>query len=280
MAYTPTVRQVFGKPGGLRQQLCATKLGTLKRDGVAVLVAVVCVPLSACGDWLHALLCAVALFLSNRLSAPPLNVLDVTLWSRYAVATKKTSNTAGMQSQSRFRVRPASLGDAASLTSLYHQDYLHVHRRMHGEQAKDASIEEWEEALGPIDFSEVLSKPTDEVKVLTCVDDDYGQSPIGYIVYEFRTKGARGKRRQHYCELVNIVVQSKYQGHGAGRLLFEALCKDVPATAPEHADDLRLFVAERNVGPKAWYTRLGFKHAGWQTERLGGVDVRFLRMML
>jgi len=244
-------------------------VGVPSLDSPTLWLAIVCMPLSFYGDWISVVVCGVALLVLERWSCAPLLTSQV----RQDAATSKA--------QPRFTVCAAEAADAAALTSLYEQDYLHAHRQMHEKSSAGASIKEWQAALGPIDFSELLMNSSDEVRLLKleCIDDGCDPSLVGYILYELREKGPRGKGRQRFCELVNIVVCSKHRGCGAGRLLFEALCSDVASNAPRHIGDLRLFVAERNADPRAWYTRLGFADAGWQTECVGGSEVRFLRMM-
>jgi len=237
----------------------------LNLDSSALLVAIVSVPLSIYGDWLPAVLCAVALFAVDRFQ------------KRIAKPDKAGVKKMNLKLQPEFTVCPAAPADAESLQYLYTQDYLQIHKQMH--QKVDANMKEWEVALGPVDFAEVLRGNDKDVKLLKCIDNSSSSSPVGYILYQLREKGPRGKRKQRYCELVNIVVHSDHRGCGAGRCLFEAFCEDVVSTAPGFAGDLRLYVAEHNSGPRAWYKRMGFKDAGWQTECLGGSQVRFQRMM-
>jgi len=246
-------------------------VGVPRLDGPALLAAIVCMPLSLYADWIPAVLCGAALLVQHW------------SWTSQVCQDAKTSKDKAKDAslRSRFTVCAAVPADAAALASLYEEDYLQAHRHMHEKPAAGASIEEWQAALGPIDFPDVLMSNSDEVRLLKLqyIDDSGEPSVVGYILYELREKGPHGKRRQRFCELVNIVVHSKHRGCGAGRLLFEALCDDVASKAPSHMGDLRLFVAERNTAPRAWYKRLGFTDAGWETECVGGADVRFLRMM-
>jgi len=182
-----------------------------------------------------------------------------------------------------FVVGAATMSDVHELTGLFMKDYMECHRRMHANVRGTAA--EWLTALGEIDFEAVLQEVSggsgSSVRLLKC--SKLGQDGVGtgaaagYVLYELRTKGPPGRRR-HYCELVNIVVSGDHQGCGAGRRLMEALHQDLAATATRQADDLRLYVAEKNAGPLAWYRRLGFQHVGWQSEVVGNVEVRFLRM--
>eukprot|EP00931_Biecheleriopsis_adriatica_P068250 TRINITY_DN42231_c0_g1_i1.p1 TRINITY_DN42231_c0_g1~~TRINITY_DN42231_c0_g1_i1.p1 ORF type:complete len:266 (+),score=59.07 TRINITY_DN42231_c0_g1_i1:93-800(+) len=204
-----------------------------------------------------------------------------------------------LKSRSRpsFEVRQAIANDAKALSSLYQQDYVDCHRGLHSDiPAGDAAVAEWEAALGAVDFDDVLAAPPqplrqkiqpkagrkqipeNSVRLLKCTArNSKSGTPVGYVLYEIREKGPR-TARQRYCELVNIVVQESSRGCGAGRALFDALREDLVQTAPEHAGDLRLFVAERNLGPLEWYRRIGFRESGWQTETIGGSTVRFVRM--
>jgi len=138
--------------------------------------------------------------------------------------------------------------------------------------------------LGAIDFEAVISDLSSSrkrgggaVRLLKCVETAHRGSLVGYVLYELREKGTP-RRRQRYCELVNIVVAAGHRSCGAGRLLFEALFEDLVCTAPVRAADLRLYVARSNTGPLEWYRRLGFRDVGRQTECIGGAQVDFLRM--
>eukprot|EP00440_Ansanella_granifera_P052636 gb/GFBE01057070.1/.p1 GENE.gb/GFBE01057070.1/~~gb/GFBE01057070.1/.p1 ORF type:complete len:236 (+),score=62.03 gb/GFBE01057070.1/:1-708(+) len=201
-----------------------------------------------------------------------------------------------------FVAREATLRDAQALASLFRQDYVICHRGLHsGIPAGSAEISEWEAALGAVDFEEVLASPSQpsqpaqgkkkkgkqaavaekSIRLLKITEKQAGAagSPVGYVLYELREKGPR-TARQKYCELVNIVVQESSRGCGAGRILFDALRDDLAQTAPDHAADLRLYVAEHNLEPLNWYRRIGFQDAGWQNETIGGDMVRFIRMSL
>jgi len=219
-------------------------------------------------------------------------------------ATSDAAAAAPRLPRAIFVVQEASLSDAQALSKLFQQDYLEWHRGLHEEvPAGAAGQAEWEAALGAVDFEEVLSPPASEpagkagkkkkagkgrpaatgaertVRLLKCTErKTSGRSLlVGYVLYELREKGPR-TARQKYCELVNIVVQSSSRGHGAGRVLFEGLRADLAASAPEFALDLRLYVAERNLAPTAWYRRMGFQDSGWQQEEIGGDKVCFKRM--
>lgn len=187
-----------------------------------------------------------------------------------------------------FVVCQATPRDAAALTDLYERGYVTCHRNMHRGSAACASLDDWRNALGRMDFEEVLcevfaNKGTGDVRILKCAEEDAAGTPgrgrlVGYVLYELREKGPK-TRRQRFCELVNIVVSAEHRGCGAGKKLFEALCADLASSAAVQATDIRLFVAERNAGPLAWYRRLGFENAGWQSEQLGSAEVKFLRMV-
>jgi len=187
-----------------------------------------------------------------------------------------------------FVVCKATARDVQALRKLYERDYVTCHRNCHPGAAGAASEADWRSALGDADFEAVIDEVASNngagsVRLLKCVEVE-GSGPqshgklVGYVLYELREKGSP-RRRQRYCELVNIVVSEDHRGCGAGRRLFEALRSDLAGTASAaQAGDLRLYVAERNLGPLAWYRRMGFQDAGWQTERLNGAEVRFLRM--
>jgi len=266
-------------------------LAFMNLDIPALLAGIVCVPLSLYGEWLLAVLCAAVLFAADRYNLQGSCQSELTWKAKVNEAKLSVAKGASygeqatvgpLQKKQSFTVCAAVPADAAALTAMYSKDYVQVHRQMHEKPAADASTQEWEEALGKTDFLSVLqqtkSSPTGEVRLLKCVAEG-SDDPIGYVLYELREKGPKGKNRQRFCELVNIVVKSDYRGCGAGGLMFKALRADLALTAPSHATDLRLFVAERNASPTAWYTRLGFTEAGWQSECLGGSEVRFLRMM-
>jgi len=187
-------------------------------------------------------------------------------------------------------IRPALRQDVLDLGRLHEEDYVEVHRDMHRRMFQgalprhSASMDDWKEALGPIDFEDVLTDlvrlgDKSEVRVLICVDEACEESVVvGYILFELRQKG-RGKARQRYCEVVNVVVAKGHRGRGAGRLLFEAMLSDLSRTAPAFSADVRLFVAQENEVPMNWYTRLGFKTGGMQSEKIAGVGVPFVRMI-
>lgn len=197
--------------------------------------------------------------------------------------------------------REATIHDAKALSSLFQQDYVQSHRELHsGSISGSADGAEWEAALGAVDFEDVLaasSQPQRQrkerkagrnqsgaadksVRLLKCIErSSTNGCPVGYVLYELREKGPR-TCRQKYCELVNIVVQESSRGNGAGRVLLDALQEDLAQSAPDHAADLRLYVAEQNCVPLNWYRRIGFRDAGWQTESIGGDTVRFIRMAL
>lgn len=189
----------------------------------------------------------------------------------------------GTNDAGTFVVGAATMSDVHELTGLFMNDYVERHRRMHAKVRGTAA--EWQTALGEIDFEAVLQEVSggsgSSIRLLKCSKlgkDGVGTGTVvGYVLYELRTKGPPG-RRQHYCELVNIVVSHDHQGCGAGRRLMEALHQDLGTTAKRQADDLRLYVAENNAGPLTWYQRLGFQHVGWQSEKVGDTEVRFLRM--
>jgi ribosomal protein S18 acetylase RimI-like enzyme len=181
----------------------------------------------------------------------------------------------------KLNIRTAKTSDAAAILSLHDRDYVGAHRDIYAEAVSlAASDKEWGDALGNMDFAEVLSgikKGDQDVRLLVC-EDTSTAALVGYILCELRSKGSK-KKKQLYCEVVNVVVSESHRGCGAGRLLFEALCTDVSNAAPNHAKDLRLYVAEQNLGPTAWYRRLGFCDSGWQSETVGTDEVKFLRMI-
>lgn len=191
------------------------------------------------------------------------------------------------KSQCSYAVCAPLLGDVLSLQQLYNEDYVQAHIKMHPSASKGVSVGDWEEALGHVDFEAVIraqSKAPEDVRLLKCVQIDGSvpleqRPPLGYILYELRTKGSPGKKPQRYCEVVNVVVGHKQQGNGLGRLLFEEMVADIEKSTKSHCGDLRLFVAKENARPLEWYRRLDFKDAGWQKECLGGKsDVLFVRM--
>jgi len=179
-------------------------------------------------------------------------------------------------------VRVARAADVSAVLQLHDNEYVSAHQRMYAEAAElDASDDQWGAALGNVDFAEVLKgmKAGDEdVRLLVCVDRNKGSKVVGYALCELRSKGPK-KKKQLYCELVNIVVAKSHHGCGAGRYLFDAFVADVKQAAPGYAQDFRLFVAEKNQKPLTWYRRLGFRDSGWQVESVGGAEVRFLRMI-
>lgn len=199
---------------------------------------------------------------------------------RLAVAAAASAPPLACEPNATFEVCTPSASDADVLADLY-GNYVGCHCSLHLDSAStSASVSQWEEALGFVDFPAVLEEvaangSSGDVRLLKCV---HGGHCIGYVLYELRKKGPKSNR-QHYCELVNIVVRPDRRSCGAGRRLFEALEQDLRRTAAKEAADLRLYVAERNTGPMAWYRRIGFVDAGWQVERVGGAPVRFLRMV-
>lgn len=268
----------------------------------ALLAALAAVSVAVLGSWVPALLCLLPLAAidawpaiirySARLGSAlrkgqrrPVASLDLGDGCSTASASSAASPSAQAcrpRAASDFEVCRPSLRDAAALSELYRQDYVECHRRQQGGKAGVASVATWEEALGAVDFEAVIGdvasrKTAGSVRLLKCVEKDRPGSLLGYVLYELREKGS-ARKKQRYCELVNIVVRHEHQGCGAGRALFDALRSDLVQTAPVQADDLRLYVAKSNSGPLAWYRRLGFVDAGWQSERINGVQVDFLRM--
>lgn len=190
---------------------------------------------------------------------------------------------------------------------MFRRDYLHRHQMLFsGGASEQAGDEAWETSLGKVDFESLLlgksrqprppqklvrgakqkgaggrsgnsNDDRNQVNVLACVERGESGALVGYVLYELREKGP-ASRRQQYCELVNIVVREQSRGLGAGRLLFEALEADLAQHAAGHASDLRLYVAERNEAPLAWYKRLGFKEAGHQWETIGEEPIHFYRL--
>jgi len=201
----------------------------------------------------------------------------------HCLTIKSRSN--GKTGKGCYTVCSPSLTDAAGLQQLYDDAYVKAHIQMHP-SVWGASRSDWEEALGPVDFEALMReqlKGKADVRLLKCVETGDsvpidGQPPLGYILYEFRTKGSPGKKPQRYCEVVNVVVGKKHQGCGLGRLLFQEMEADIEQTFKSHKGDLRLFVAKANSRPLQWYRRLGFQDAGWQKESLGKAEVSFLRM--
>lgn len=251
---------------------------------VAIFASLAAILVGMAGTWWPAALCGAVLL----------------LWDFYksriaAVATKKRRRN--------FMVCQATMDDVRVLSEIYAEDYVACHRTVHRRSpAGAAAAEEWEAALGPVDFKSVLedviaNKGGGEVRLLKCVEvfshatstsPDGGGAcnatsnrPVGYVLYELRQKFQKGpkKRPQRFCELVNIVVRQELRGAGAGRCLFEAFCKNLQETASQQAEDIRLFVAESNVEPIQWYRRLGFRDAGFQSEQVGGQEVKFVRMI-
>jgi ribosomal protein S18 acetylase RimI-like enzyme len=212
-----------------------------------------------------------------------------------------------------FAIMEPSLKDALQLAKLYKVDYVGIHSCVHSDLdgVNQATFEEWEKALGPVDFNAVIAdvaaaagvqakkvksgknaktgggrggkgRQEPVVGIFKCTEKQAPsgkQSPVvGYILFELREKGSSTKRQQ-YCEIVNIVVSSHHRGLGAGRLLYEHLLRHLQECHPTHAKDMRLYVAERNDAPRAWYSRLGFRESGWQSEQVQGTEVKFVRMI-
>jgi len=214
------------------------------------------------------------------------SILGRCLPAGFVGAVKTYGTSKSSKSKCSYTVCTPSPTDVKMLKQLYNDDYVQAHRQMHP-SAHAASIADWEAALGPVDFDAVIRDQDaagGDVRLLKCVKDDSSappdeQPPMGYILYELRTKGTPGKRPQRYCEVVNVIVGKNQQGSGLGRLLYEEMLVDLEKTAKAHAGDVRLFVAKANARPLQWYRRLGFKDAGWQKECLGEIEVQFLRMM-
>lgn len=235
-----------------------------------------------------------ALALLENVKSPNAEGSDGSASTRASSASStRSSNISGAEAVAHSRelavvksadlaVRVARAADVSAVLQLHDKDYVSAHQHMYAEAAElDASDDQWGEALGNVDFAEVVKgmKAGDEdVRLLVCVDRNKGSKVVGYALCELRSKGPK-KKKQLYCELVNIVVAKSHHGCGAGRYLFDAFVADVKQAAPGHADDLRLFVAEKNQRPLAWYRRLGFRDSGWQVENVGGAEVRFLRMI-
>lgn len=204
------------------------------------------------------------------------------------IGASKTCNISeSLKSRGSYTVCAPSLQDVTGLQLLYNQEYVQAHIQMHPSVTKTTSIADWEEALGHVDFEAIIRaqlKSPGDVRLLKCIQiagsvPPEEQPPLGYILYELRTKGSPGKKPQRYCEVVNVVVGKKQQGNGLGRLLFEEMVADIEKSARPHSGDLRLFVAKANVRPLDWYRRLSFQDAGWQKECVGGkTEVSFLRM--
>lgn len=200
-------------------------------------------------------------------------------------ASTVNSRSNGKTGKGCYTVCSPSLTDATGLQQLYNDAYIKAHIQMHP-SVRGASTSDWEEALGPVDFEALMrdqSKGKADVRLLKCVEAGDSvpmeeRPPLGYILYEIRTKGSPGKRPQRYCEVVNVVVGKTHQGCGLGRLLFQEMEADIDQTFKSHKGDLRLFVAKANSRPLQWYRRLGFQDAGWQKESLGKAEVPFLRM--
>jgi ribosomal protein S18 acetylase RimI-like enzyme len=202
---------------------------------------------------------------------------------RIPVGTFKSTDTVlSSTGRGSYKVCPPSPSDAAGLQQLYNDDYVKAHIQMHP-FVWGASTSDWEEALGPVDFEALIRDRSKDVRLLKCVEAEDSvpmeeRPPLGYILYEFRTKGSPGKKPQRYCEVVNVVVGKAHQGSGLGRLLFQEMEADIEQSFKSHKGDLRLFVAKANARPMQWYRRLGFQDVGWQKESLGRAEVPFLRM--
>eukprot|EP00931_Biecheleriopsis_adriatica_P115165 TRINITY_DN90992_c0_g1_i1.p1 TRINITY_DN90992_c0_g1~~TRINITY_DN90992_c0_g1_i1.p1 ORF type:complete len:234 (-),score=66.90 TRINITY_DN90992_c0_g1_i1:154-855(-) len=227
--------------------------------------------------------------------ALPLELMELAKRSEDGDASTRASSASSARTQEEARgsldhkaeasdlvVRTARPSDAFGIQQLHDRDYIGAHRCIYAEDAlRQASDTQWEDALGNVDFADVLrgmKAGEKDVRLLVCMDRKKDVL-VGYLLGELRSKGSK-KKKQSYCELVNIVVREAYRnGCGAGRRLFEAFCADVKDAAPEHAGDLRLYVAEQNIAPLGWYRRLGFRDSGWQSESVAGTEVRFLRMI-
>mmetsp|Transcript_56375 Transcript_56375/g.126791 ORF Transcript_56375/g.126791 Transcript_56375/m.126791 type:complete len:211 (-) Transcript_56375:301-933(-) len=145
-----------------------------------------------------------------------------------------------------FRVEVADAADASEVQSLY-AEYVGVHQECYSGHpvTETASFEDWAKALSAISFDEVLTTiqasvaesplsatdqptavaankaapkkrlPAEPVPgVLKCTQrgaQDRAQSVVGYLLYELREKGEK-KKKQRFCEIVNLVVSSHHRG--------------------------------------------------------------------
>jgi len=278
----------------------------------AILVAVAAAPIALWGSWVPAVITGLILLIIDASSPLQQHVKLIiqNVLRRQLVTVQEQSSTQTYQDapllqcvihssqETSFVVREAEIHDVNRLQELYMQNYVMSHSRQYSGLISSARTEDWESALGQIDFQGVLEEQLrtrkatkrqgqGSVRLLVCTQQFTGADGaqashhklVGYVLYELRSKG-HSRSKQRSCELVNIVVLSSCPGNSSGRRLFGALCDDLQKTAPAEAQDLRLYVAERNLTPLEWYHRLGFKESGGQSEIVSGTSVRFLRMIL
>eukprot|EP00403_Amphidinium_massartii_P030762 CAMPEP_0178396642 /NCGR_PEP_ID=MMETSP0689_2-20121128/13833_1 /TAXON_ID=160604 /ORGANISM="Amphidinium massartii, Strain CS-259" /LENGTH=253 /DNA_ID=CAMNT_0020017321 /DNA_START=26 /DNA_END=784 /DNA_ORIENTATION=+ len=205
-----------------------------------------------------------------------------------AAPTAESNAALAVAASDDFRIEAAAVTDASDVQSLY-SEYVQAHVNCYAAHPNmgDVSFEEWAKALSAISFDQVLSdiqgsaaavqqsqsapqSPTATGKkagsqkkrplaepvpgVLKCIAR--GATPadtsvVGYLLYELREKGEK-KKKQRFCEIVNLVVSESHRGHGAGNLLLQGLTDYLEAAAVPHAGDLRLFVAAGNKVPREW----------------------------
>ncbi len=110
------------------------------------------------------------------------------------------------------------------------------------------------------DYTRILPSWLEQPGVLAWIDHDMHGRGRGFAMLGFYTEeGAQGGPQQVIADLLALAVLPAHQKKGIGSKLLEHVIEVAERVAPaSHISQLRLTVAEHNVGAQRLYARTGF----------------------
>jgi ribosomal protein S18 acetylase RimI-like enzyme len=110
------------------------------------------------------------------------------------------------------------------------------------------------------DYTRILPSWLEQPGVLAWIDQDPTGRGRGFAMLGFYMEEAGGRGTQHVvADLLALAVLPIYQRHGIGGRLLAHVIDVAERVAPaSHIQQLRLTVAEHNVGAQRLYARHGF----------------------
>jgi ribosomal protein S18 acetylase RimI-like enzyme len=108
------------------------------------------------------------------------------------------------------------------------------------------------------DYTRILPSWLEQPGVLAWIDQDAQGRGRGFAMLGFYTEDAAGK--QVVADLLALAVLPIYQRKGIGSMLLDHVIEVAERVAPaSNIAQLRLTVAENNVGAQRLYARTGFR---------------------